>query len=87
MSRELKQKKIIKSLNKKGIDIFITELHHYAKISHSDTELKQRDVYFADSKRVKKDEYEKELASIDTFYTISLHTPNIGEIVSMALKK
>lgn len=85
MLRELKQK-ITKSLNEKGISIVRIELHHYAKISYSDTELKQGDVYFADSQRVKKDEYEKGLASTDTFYTISLYTPNIDEIVSMALK-
>jgi hypothetical protein len=86
MLRELKQK-ITKNLNEKGINIIRIELHHYAKISYSDMELNQGDVYFADAERVEKDEYEKGLAGIDTFYTISLYTPNIDEIVSMTLKK
>lgn len=85
MFRELTQS-IIKSLNKKGITLLNIELHHHTKISYSDTDLNDNFVYFTDSKRVKEDEYKKELAGADTFYTISLYNPKIDEIVSTTLK-
>ena len=83
--RKLK-KQIIKNLNDKDINLINIELHHYSEISYSDTELKGNYVYFADSERVTKDIYENYLAGIDGYYTISLHSPSIDEIISRTLR-
>ncbi|MGM8752715.1 hypothetical protein ACS6JK_03765 [Enterobacter chuandaensis] len=80
------KKQIIKNFNDKGINLINIELHHYSEISYSDTELKGNYVYFADSERVTKDIYDNYLAGIDGYYTISLYSPNIDEIISRTLR-
>lgn len=80
------KKEIIKNLNDKGINLINIELNHYSDISYSDTELNENHVYFADSERIAKDIYESYLAGIDTYYTISLYSPNIDEIISRTLR-
>ncbi len=80
------KKEFIKKLNNTGINIINIELHHYSEIGYSDTELKVNHVYFADSERITKDVYENYLAGIDTYYTISLYSPNIDEIISKTLR-
>ncbi|NIH43403.1 hypothetical protein HBM95_10715 [Enterobacter asburiae] len=80
------KKQIIKNVNDKGINLINIELHHYSEISYSDTELKGNYVYFADSERVTKDIYDNYLAGIDGYYTISLYSPNIDEIISRTLR-
>ncbi|WP_395312790.1 hypothetical protein V1603_14030 [Enterobacter sp. ECC-219] len=80
------KRQIIKNFNDKGINLINIELHHYSEISYSDTELKGNYVYFADSERVTKDIYDNYLAGIDGYYTISLYSPNIDEIISRTLR-
>lgn len=80
------KKEIIKKLNNTGINIINIELHHYSETGYSDTELKANHVYFADSERITKDVYENYFAGIDIYYTISLYSPNIDEIISKTLR-
>lgn len=80
------KRQIIKNFNDKGINLINIELHHYSEISYSDIELKENYVYFADSERVTKDIYDNYLAGIDGYYTISLYSPNIDEIISRTLR-
>ncbi|MBA0175198.1 hypothetical protein [Pectobacterium carotovorum] len=77
---------IIEKIKKQGIESVNIELNHLVKISYSDMEFNEKDVYFSGSERITKEEHDKYLEDIDDFYTISIFHPDIDEIVSKSLK-
>lgn len=80
LKRELKEKLIIKGARSISISFL-----HLTKVSYSDTEQIQREMYFLDSGVVSRKDYIKNFQGVDCSYLISLYAKNVDEIVSMSM--
>ncbi|MEQ9905662.1 hypothetical protein [Pectobacterium aroidearum] len=80
------KKEIMHKIKDQGIKSVNIELNHLVKISYSDMEFNEKDVYFSGSERITKEEHNKYLEDVDDSYTISIFHPDIDEIVSKAIR-
>ncbi|NIF21056.1 hypothetical protein [Candidatus Pantoea multigeneris] len=77
--------KLQESLTEKGAKQIAFSFEHLTKISYSDMDQVESEMYFLNSERVKRDVYVKSLEGVDRFYIVSLYEPNVDEITSKLL--